>query len=515
MRCGLGLPREAAASASSARGLLDVAARLLRGGEARGVLGLELRSVLGLPAGGLDGLLARCLGGRPAHRLVVEAHGFLRIPSRRLRGGALRGCRRLAPGRLPRGLPRLLGRVGLRTRTLGLVHREGDHEGARLRVPGLGLPAQLRAHDLAARGLRQLVDERDLPRVLVRRGHVLHVLLQLADQVGGRVEAMPEHDERLHDLAAIGVGRADHRALGHRRMLEQRALDLERADPVRRREDHVVRATDEPEVALLVRHAAVAGHVPAVAEDRLGVVARIPVPREQRRRPAEQRDVALHARAADLRVVVDHRDVVTGRREPHRARTNLHSRRVGDEQRVLGLAVPVVHRDPERVLEALDHLGVERLAGGDRVTEPREVRGGQAVELREQPVLGRRLAEHCHAEPLHQAKPILRIEGALVQHDLRAARPGADQHVPDRLRPAGPGGAPDDVLLVGVEPVLGLRVERPRVRVGVDDPTRLLRRPRRVEDQRALARRRVLGRRAVHVPRELASRLVEIEHRDR
>ena len=340
------------------------------------------------------------------------------------------------------------------------------------------------------------------------------MLLQLTDQVGGRIEAVPEHDERLDDLAALGVGRADDRALGHRRMLEQRALDLERPDPVRRREDHVVRAADEPEVALLVGHAAVACHVPAVPEDRLGLVARLPIPGEQRRRAAEQGDVALHARAADLRMIVDHRDVVPGSREPHRAGSHLHSWRVGDEERVLGLAVPVVHGDPERILEALDHLRVERLARGHGVTEPGEVRRGQAVELCEHPVLGRRLAEHGHTEPLHQPQPILRIEAALVEHHLRTARPGADQDVPDRLGPAGPGGAPDDVLLVGVEPVLCLRVEGPRVRVGVDDPARLLRGARRVEDEGALARRGVLGRRAVHVSRELASRIVEVEHRD-
>ena len=38
--------------------------------------------------------------------------------------------------------------------------------------------------------------------------------------------------------------------LGHRRMLHQRALDLERADQVAGRLDHVVGAADEPEVAV-------------------------------------------------------------------------------------------------------------------------------------------------------------------------------------------------------------------------------------------------------------------------
>ena len=47
--------------------------------------------------------------------------------------------------------------------------------------PPLAL-AQLDAADLAAHRLRQRVDELDLARVLVRRGHALHVLLQLLRQ---------------------------------------------------------------------------------------------------------------------------------------------------------------------------------------------------------------------------------------------------------------------------------------------------------------------------------------------
>ena len=48
--------------------------------------------------------------------------------------------------------------------------------------PIVGVLAQLDAADLAARGLRQLVDELDRARVLVRRRHGLDVLLQLGRQ---------------------------------------------------------------------------------------------------------------------------------------------------------------------------------------------------------------------------------------------------------------------------------------------------------------------------------------------
>ena len=67
-----------------------------------------------------------------------------------------------------------------------------------------------------------------------------------------RLVAVGEHDERLDDVAAQLVGRRDDRGLAHRRMLEARRLDLERADPVAGRDDHVVGAADVPVVAVLV-----------------------------------------------------------------------------------------------------------------------------------------------------------------------------------------------------------------------------------------------------------------------
>src|SRR6185436_20192802 len=99
--------------------------------------------------------------------------------------------------------------------------------------------------------------------------------------------------ERLHDLAAIEVGHADDGALGDRWMLEERALDLERADAVRGGDDHVVRAPDEPEVPVRVARRPIAREVPVVPEDRGGLVGRLPVAGEQRRRAADQSEVTL------------------------------------------------------------------------------------------------------------------------------------------------------------------------------------------------------------------------------
>src|SRR5439155_13378111 len=68
-----------------------------------------------------------------------------------------------------------------------------------------------------------------------------------------------------------------------------------------------------------------------------------------------------------------------------------------------------------------------------------------------------------------------------------AGRPGAEQHVPDRLRPARARGAPDEVARPRRKPALGLPALGPRVAVRVGDALRVLRRAARVEDEGAVA----------------------------
>ena len=75
-----------------------------------------------------------------------------------------------------------------------------------------------------------------------------------------------QRDEGLDDLAGHRVGLADHAGLGDRRVLEQRALDLERPDQVPHALDDVVLAPDEPEVAVLVAAGEVSAQVPAAGE---------------------------------------------------------------------------------------------------------------------------------------------------------------------------------------------------------------------------------------------------------
>ena len=91
----------------------------------------------------------------------------------------------------------------------------------------------------------------DLARARRRRGGGVRRRAAVAQLVVRRVAAA-QRDERLDQLAGHRVGLADHAGLGHRRVLHQRALDLERPDQVPGRLDHVVGAADEPEVAVVV-----------------------------------------------------------------------------------------------------------------------------------------------------------------------------------------------------------------------------------------------------------------------
>src|SRR5437667_10422340 len=84
--------------------------------------------------------------------------------------------------------------------------------------------AQPEALQLAGLGARQRIAELDRARVLVRRNRRLDEVLQLAHQRVAGASAVAQHDVGLDDLAALRIGRADHRALGHRSVLQQRLL---------------------------------------------------------------------------------------------------------------------------------------------------------------------------------------------------------------------------------------------------------------------------------------------------
>ena len=75
-----------------------------------------------------------------------------------------------------------------------------------------------------------------------------------------------EADEGLDDFTGDGIGLANDPSFGDRRVLHQRALDLERPDQVASRLDHIVGAADKPKITVDVAHREIAGQVPAVGK---------------------------------------------------------------------------------------------------------------------------------------------------------------------------------------------------------------------------------------------------------
>ena len=129
--------------------------------------------------------------------------------------------------------------------------------------------------------------------------------------------------------------------------------------------------------------------------------------------------------------------------------------------------------------------------------------------LGHQPVLGGRLAEHGDSESLEQVEALLYIEAAVMESDLGAAGPRAEEHVPDRLRRARAGGAPDQVTAARVEPVFGLEPGRPRIGMGMNHPLRFPHRARRVQDEGGVVSGRVVRRGVDRIGTELGPDILD------
>src|ERR687898_2659084 len=215
--------------------------------------------------------------------------------------------------------------------------REAPRVGRHLTLAGrlslLALP-QLDTPDLAARGLGELFYELDLARVLVGGGLALAVVLYLPDQVLAWLVVGGEDHERLDQVPPLFVGHSHYGALGDRRVAYEDVLDLERPYAVPGGEDHVVRATHEPEVAVLVPGRSVAGEIVAVLHDVLGLFGLLPVPLEEGGVVPGERDVARLARGKLVPVLLDYADVAAGGGFAHRAGPDLHAGEVPDEQGV-------------------------------------------------------------------------------------------------------------------------------------------------------------------------------------
>ncbi len=186
-----------------------------------------------------------------------------------------------------------------------------------------------------------------------------------------------------------------------------------------------------------------------------------------------------------------------GERDTERARLEARVRAVGDDDVRLRLPVPVVDGHAPGLLEHRDDVRLEVVTRGD---EPAETAGLEALEvptrqLGEGAVLGGRLAEDGHAEAVEEVELLLGVERALVQHELRATGPWAEQAGPDGLGRTGVRGAPDCVATRGVEPVLRLHAGREGRAVRVADEPLVAPWSRRREDEGDVTRGGVVRRR--------------------
>ena len=195
----------------------------------------------------------------------------------------------------------------------------------------------------------RLAHELDLARVLERRDAGLHVVLQRLDHRGVAGVARLEHAEGLDDHAALLVGLADHAALGHGRVPQQRVLDFRAADVVAGGDDHVVGAGLVEEVAVLVLHEGVAGVVPAV----LHVVGLARVVQVLAAGGADHGQLADRAARHFVAVVVDHLGRVAGHHLADGAGAHVAAGRGDEDVEHLGGADAVQHLDAGRLLPQL------------------------------------------------------------------------------------------------------------------------------------------------------------------
>ena len=231
--------------------------------------------------------------------------------------------------------------------------------------------------------------------------------------------AVAQHDHRPHDRAALLVGGGDGGGLGDGRVGDERRLDLERTDPVAGRDDHVVGSALEVKPAVLVLAHAVA-RAPGAARARgpRPPSARAPVGAVAADALAEvAEEEGGHARGIGRQLAVD------APRGACRAAPGPSSRAApaapsggAGQLSGLGLAVAVADLKARGLAPGAQHLGVQRLAGGDHPAQVRQ--RSQARALGDHAVLGRRHAEHVHALALEQLEPLVRDRSA-----RRAAAP--------------------------------------------------------------------------------------------
>ena len=242
--------------------------------------------------------------------------------------------------------------------TLALIARRSPASRDRLPAGRARAPCSSRRMILPLRVLRQVGAEVDLLRRHGRAEPLPRVAQQLPAQRVGRLEAGLQRDERLDDLAGHRVGLADHAGLGDGRVLHQRALDLERADQVARRLDHVVgrarrtrssrprRASRGRRSGTSRRRSTCDSAPPRRGSRGTSTASRRAAPARPRR-PGSSTSSTSPLAPSGATIAAS----MPGQRPAHRAGLDVHRREVGDHDPAgLGLPPVVVERQAERLL---------------------------------------------------------------------------------------------------------------------------------------------------------------------
>ena len=292
------------------------------------------------------------------------------------------------------------------------------------------------------------------------------------------------HDHRVDRLAPALVGDPEDRGLQHERVGVEGLLDLGAVHVLAAGDDHVLRAVEQEQVAVVVEAAHVAGPVPAVAQHRRGLLRLVPVAGHDVR--------ALHGHltgltvgqrsavgAADHDLDAHHR--LTGRAAPVAVDEPLLVAEAGHQRRRLGGAVEVHELGGrERLGRPPDHLrGDRRPTVGERA---QRLDPAGPVEL----LLDHRRHHRGHPQRGGHALGLDRVEGP-------AGLEGGEDHLAgahvDRLQQRDRAGRVEqrrhhqvDVRLVHRGQHLGVERVGQQVAVGQHDALRRPRRPAGVEE---------------------------------
>ena len=177
-------------------------------------------------------------------------------------------------------------------------------------------------------------------------------------------------DERLGRLAAVVVRDPDDDALVDGGVLVDRLLDRLRIDVVAARDDHVLVALDDVEIAVLVHGADVAGHEEAVDEGGRRVLRALPVAGEHVR-PLDP-DLPRLAGRQQARRIVEGDDVHDDARQRQPDRAGLWrsgARQVGAGRGGFRHAPAAAEALSGDALEALRDLDRERCAAGAAIAQ--------------------------------------------------------------------------------------------------------------------------------------------------